>query len=238
MTAVLGLNSGTSSRGHVEDFSTVLFAPLTVWKTVVFEFIFENLKREMTIKNSLLFRDNNNLCFCKSTTTLKKLLMIYIQIIIRTNSPSLKKQVPKSEPKSSWTTINNLLCNCRVCLWFQGPLPGKQTVLRVSDSLPTHEEWIALCWPKYIFGQGIIIESYWPWITFSYSAFRALILGNMSIYGCMLPDTIHLGIISHPNLSSNEGCTIQNKLDKALWMWQENQKKKPTTDLGMLQFQS
>lgn len=91
-----------------------------------------------------------------------------------------------------------LLCNCWVFMWFQGLLPGKQTVLRVSDSsssLPTHEEWIAICWPNYIFGQGIIIESYWPWITFSYPALRVLILGNMSIQGCMLTDTMHLGII-------------------------------------------
>lgn len=120
--------------------------------------------------------------------------------------------------KSKYTEIipTLLLGNCLVFMWFQGVLPGMQTVLIVSHSnycLPTHEEWIALCWPEYIFGQGIIIESYWPWITVSYPAFMVLIFRNMSIHGCMLPDTVHLGIIPHPNLSSNEGCTKQ--LEKA-----------------------
>lgn len=109
----------------------------------------------------------------------------------------------------------------------------KRTAVRIliwSWSSPTHKERrIALCWPKHIFGLGIIIESYWPWITFSSPAFGVLILGNMSIHGCMITDTMHLGIIPHINLLSNEGykkldevMDVARKMEKlSQWTWED-----------------
>ena len=103
-----------------------------------------------------------------------------------------------------------LLRNCWVFMWFQGLLPGKQTVLRVSDlQLLLANSWRVNC---YVLAKLHIWPENYHWELLTLDNIQLFGLKGINtwkhVQGCMLTDTMHLGIIQISKVMTIVGIKI------------------------------